>query len=242
MDNSIYVTMSRQAALFRDMDITSNNLANANTTAYKSEHILFNTYLEQDINLGDRNPMGFATNLDSYRDTHDGAFTVTGNDLDLAIKGEGFFSVDTPGGVRYTRAGKFSLDGTGQLVTPEGYPVLDPAGKPIIFPPEGKEIKVGSAGNLKLDGDDFGFIGMWEFSNPQLLERMDNKLYIANTTPREPTKSSMVQGVVENANVQPVTELTNMISISRSVGSTAKFIETMYDLQRKASNTWAQQQ
>lgn len=242
MDNSIYVTLSRQAALFRDMDITANNLANANTTAYQSEHIIFDSLVTYDVNQGDRNPLVFSDNLHSYRDTRNASLTVTGNDLDLAIKGDGFFAVDTPGGIRYTRAGKFMLDSTGQLVTPDGYPVLDAASKPIIFPPETQAVKIGSAGNVKLDGEDFGFIGIWEFSNPNLLNRVDNKIFVSDAPPREATNSTIAQGVIEDSNVQPVTELTNMISISRAVGSTAKFIETMYDLQRKASNTFAQQQ
>ncbi|NBO19576.1 MAG: flagellar basal-body rod protein FlgF [Proteobacteria bacterium] len=242
MDNGIYVTLSRQMALFRDMDITSNNIANANTTAFNSEHILFNTLLKQDISQGTPNKVAFADNIRSYRNHEEGALVVTGNDLDLAIKGEGYFTVETPAGIRYTRAGKFERDATGQMVTSDGHPLLDVSGKPILLPDNATSITIGSAGNLKVNGEDFAIIGVVQFDNPQLLERLDNKLF-RSEVPGQPAQDfTVTQGTLENSNVKPVVELTNMISISRSVADTAKFVEVMYDLQRKTSNTWAQQQ
>src|SRR5687768_3602243 len=103
MDNSIYIALSRQLAEFRDMDITANNIANANTVGYDSEHILFSTYLTRDINKGDRNPMAFAHDVSSYVNTEMGSLQTTGNDLDLAIQGDGYFIVETPLGIRYTK-------------------------------------------------------------------------------------------------------------------------------------------
>jgi flagellar basal-body rod protein FlgF len=85
MDNSIYVTLSRQLALFRDMDIVANNVANANTTAYNAEHLMFNSYLEKDINQGNQNPLNFAYNASSFRNTENGSIRITGNDLDIAL-------------------------------------------------------------------------------------------------------------------------------------------------------------
>lgn len=242
MDNGIYVTLSRQMALFRDMDITANNIANANTTAFNSEHLLFNTHLQQDINQGVRNKVGYADNIRSFRNQEEGALVVTGNDLDVAIKGEGYFTVETPNGLRYTRAGKFERDAIGQLVTQEGHPVLDTSGKPIIFPDNTTSVTIGSAGNIKVNGEDFGALGVVQFENPQLLERLDNKLFRSEVSGQPALDYTVAQGVLENSNVKPVVELTNMISISRSVSDTAKFVEIMYDLQRKTSNTWAQQQ
>lgn len=242
MDNGIYVTLSKQVALFRDMEITANNIANANTTAFNSEHIMFNTYLTKDINQGVKNPLAFADNIRSYRNTEEGSLTVTGNDLDIAIKGNGYLAVDTPAGVRYTRAGRLERDNTSQLVTQEGHAVLDAAGKPILLPDNATSIIIGSIGNMKVNGEDFGQLGVWQFDNPQLLQRMDNKLYKSDITPQPATDAVVAQGVYESSNVQPVTQLTNMITISRTVSDTAKFVEVMYDLQRKTSNTWAQQQ
>ena len=242
MDNATYVTIGRQLALFRELDITSNNIANTNTTGYNSEHILFNTYLTHDVNQGDRNPLQFATDVRSYRSMEEGALTVTGNDLDVAIKGDGYFTVETPAGIRYTRAGHFERYANGVLVTQEGYPVLDNTGRPITMGDTASGALIGSAGNIKVNGEEVGILGIVQFNNPQLLERLDNKLY-KSEVPGTPAIDAVVsQGTLESSNVQPVIELTNMISTSRAVTDTAKFIEVMYDLQRKTSNTYAQQQ
>lgn len=241
MDNGIYVTLSRQLALFRDMEVTANNIANANTTGFNSEHMIFNTYLDKDINQGERNPMAFAHDIDTYRNTENGSMHVTGNDLDVAIAGEGYFTLQTPMGIRYTKAGSFQTDANGILTSPEGYPVLDATGQEIIFPEDTVEIAIGEAGNISVNGQEFSTLGIAEFSNPQLLERLDNKLFKSDVEPDFPEHSRVLQGTLESANVKPVVELTHMIDVSRSVGSTAKFIEVMYDLERKATNTWAQQ-
>ncbi len=242
MDNGLYVTLGRQLALFREMDMTSNNIANTNTTGYNSEHILFNSLLTHDVNQGDRNPMSFTNDISGYRDLEEGTLTVTGNDLDVAIKGDGYFTVETPAGLRYTRAGQFERDAGGVLVTPQGYPVLDASGQQITFPDNTTSIQIGGAGNIKVNGEDFSALGIAQFDNPQLLERLDNKLYKSEVPGVPATDFTVAQGTLEGSNVQSVTELTRMIDISRSVTDTAKFVEIMYDLQRKTANTYAQQQ
>lgn len=241
MDNSIYITLSRQLALFRDMDITANNVANANTSGYSSEHLLFNSYLAKDINKGQRNGMSFANDISSYHNFENGALQATGNKLDLAISGEGFFAVETPLGVRYTRAGNFQLDGAGTLVTAEGNPVLNDSGTYITFPPEAKNIVIGEAGNVVVDGSEVAKLGVYKFGNPQLLERTSGAMFKSSVAPQAIDGARVVQGVLESSNVKPVLELTHMMDVSRSVGSTAKFIESMYDLQRKAANAYSQQ-
>jgi flagellar basal-body rod protein FlgF len=241
MDNSIYINLSRQLALFRDMDVTANNIANTNTTAFNSEHIVFNTYVTKDINQGDRNPMAFANDIISYRDTSPGPMRSTGNELDVAIQSDGYFTVETPLGERYTRAGNFKLDGGGTLTTPDGYPVLDVSGQHIVFPENTTSVQIGGIGNIKVNGEDFATIGVVQFANPQLLERLDGKLFKSEIGGQPAENIKMAQGVLESANLQPVRELTHMITLTHTVADTEKFIETVYDLERKASNAWSQQ-
>ncbi len=240
MDNSIYITLSRELALFRDMDTTANNIANANTTGYGAEHLLFNSYMTKDVNQKNRNDMAFAYDISSYHNLENGAIHATGNPLDLAIAGEGFFSVETPLGVRYTKAGNFQIDGAGTLVTAEGNPVLSDSGQTIVFTPEARDIKIGEAGNISVDGEEFATIGVYKFENPQLLERLNGASFKSEITPEIDSNPRIAQGALSASNVKPVQELTHMIDVSRSVASTAKFIEAMYDLQRKAANAYAQ--
>ncbi len=241
MDNGIYVMLSRQLALFRDMEVTAGNVANANTSGYGAQHMLFNSYLTHDVNQGDKNPMAFAYDISTFRDTRQGTMKTTGNPLDVAINGDGYFMVQTPLGTRYTRSGNFQLDGAGQLITADGNPVLDSSNQPIFFPEDTQKVEIGQLGNIKVNGVDFTSLGTVKFDNEQLLRHAGGTLYMSEITPLPADDVSVVQGVLEGSNVTPVTELTHMIEVSRSVASTAKYIEVVYDLQRKASNTYAQQ-
>lgn len=241
MDNSVYIALSRQVALFRDMEVTANNLANVNSAGYNASRLLFDSYLVQD---GHRDQMAFAANPATWRDDKQGSMRATGGMFDVAIGGPGYFAVQTPLGVRYTRAGNFQLDGNGTLITPQGYQVLDNGGAPITFTPDDREVKIGEAGNISVDGEERGFLGLYTFEHPQLLKRVGDVMFDAgDATPApavQPT-TRVAHGMLESANVEPVREITHMIDVSRSVGSTAKFVEIVYDLQRKAASAWSSQ-
>ena len=240
MDNGVYVTLSRELSLFNDMDVGANNIANANTTGYNAEHMLFNTYLAKDINQGQRNPLNFAYNASSYRNNENGSLVVTGNDFDVAIQGTGYFTLDTPLGPRYTRSGNFKIDAAGNLISTDGYPVLDSSGQHIALPENVTKVEIGESGNLRVNGEDFGAIGVVQFDNPQLLERLNGTMFKSNITPKPAENFRVVQKALENSNVQPVKELTHMMTLTHSVADTDKLIEIIYDLERKTSTTWSQ--
>lgn len=238
MDNGIYITLSRQMALFRDMDTTAGNIANANTTGFQSSHLMFDTYL---ADAGNKDKMAYANDVSTYRDTQQGAMRATGNDLDVAIQGKGYFAVETPQGERYTRSGNFQIDGTGVLVTQDGLPVMDQNNQRIIIPENAKSIVIGSIGNITVNGEELTNIGVFNFENEQALRQTGSQLYSTEETPSAAIDAKVAQGMLENSNVQPVLELTHMIDVSRAVGGTAKYIEMMYDLQRKTGTAWTQQ-
>lgn len=243
MDNGIYIALSRQLALFRDMAETTNNIANTNTTGFQAERIMFSSYIKKDNNQGDKNDMAFANDVSNFRSTQEGTKRQTGNPLDVAIQGDGYFMIDTPLGVRYTRAGNFTLDNNGVLVNQDGYPVMDATGQHVEFPPDANDITIGTAGNISVNGQDFGTIGIALFDNQQLLTPSSGGLLKSDVPPHvgDADEIRVSQGVLENSNVQPVLEMTHMIDVSRKVSDTAKYIETLYDLQRKTTNAWTQQ-
>jgi flagellar basal-body rod protein FlgF len=241
MDNSAYIALSRQLTLFRDMDVTANNIANANTTGYDAEHIVFNSYLTRDVNQGDRNPMAFAHDISTYRNLETGPIKATGNQLDIAIQGNGYFAVRTPMGTRYTRAGNFQIGPDGTLVTTDGYPVLNTDNQIIVMPDNTDSIKIGEAGNVKVNGEDFGSIAVVKFANPQLLERLSGKLFKSDIPPQPADAARLTQGMLESSNVQPVAELTHMMTLSHTVTDTAQFVAIIYDLERKTAEGWVQQ-
>lgn len=238
MDNGIYAALSRQTALFRDLEVTANNIANADTAGYKAEKMMFTDYL---VDAGNQTKLAMTQDLASYRDLSGGRIQVTENPLDVAIKGEGYFMVETPQGTRYTRAGNFMLDGDGTLVTQEGLPVLDGGSQRIQFNDTDREIRVLQTGAIVVDGEERSTIGVAQFANDQELERMSGTLYTAKSAPVPAENYQVLHGVQEGSNVQPVLELVRLTELSKSTANTAKYIEVMYDLQRKSSNTWSQQ-
>lgn len=238
MDNSIYVMLSRQTALFRKMETTANNIANMNTTGYQAEKMLFNDYL---VKNSQQRPIAFTQDTASYHLTTEGPLESTGNALDVAIRGDGFFVVQTPTGNRYSRAGNFQIDGDGVLTNAAGYPVLDEGGQRIQFNAEDSAVSIGENGSIVVNGEERGALNVVEFADTQALVQEGNTLYKTDQAPTPSTNSRVLQGVLEKSNVEGVREVVDLTEINRAAGSTAKFIEVMYDLQRKANNVYAQQ-
>lgn len=237
MDSSIYIALSRQMAQFEDMTMTANNIANVNTPGYSAQKMVFSQYLIDNGQTGKKD--AYANTPSSYRDTTTGSINSTGNPLDLAISGPGYFQVETPLGKRFTKAGNFQLDATGILVNSSGYPVLGADGGQITVPPGTRKIEINGAGQLAADGRTIGQVGVVEFQNEQALNRLGNSLYDSKEAPQAAVRARVLQGALEQSNVNGVTELVRVMEISRSVGNTAKFIETMYDLERRTSSTLA---
>lgn len=244
MDNSIYISLSRQMALFRDMDVTANNLANVDTPGYNAEKMMFTNYLVDD---GNQHKMAFTQDISTYRDTANGRLTATGNPFDLAINGPGYFVIETAAGPRYTKAGNFTIGTDGVLMAPTGNPVLDVNGQRIYMEDTDTDVTVGETGFITVIGqggvqEERGQLAMVEFADQQRMDRLPNQMFATTQQPQEAISSRMLQGTLEMSNVSPVLELVRTTELSRSVNSTAKFIEVMYDLERKTSNTYARTQ
>lgn len=237
MDNSIYIALSRQAAVFRDLDVTSNNVANSSTPGFTAEKVMFSQYLEND---GNHNKMAFTSDISTRRDLSEGRMETTGNPFDMAISGPGYFTVETPLGNRYTRAGNFQLDGNGTLVTADGNPVLDNAGQRITFDPDAPgEIKVRQDGAIQVGNDEIATIGVVNVENQQVMERLASNYYKSDVTPTAVEGSKILSGMVEQSNVQGVSEITHLVDLNRSVASITRFIDVQYELQRRAGQTLA---
>ena len=235
MDNGIYITLSRQMALFNDLEVSANNIANAATPGFNASKLVFSDYLVKDQKQKD----AYANDVSTYRDTTKGSFRTTDNPFDLAITGPGYFMVETPYGTRYSKAGNFQIDGEGTLMTTQGYAVLGNDNGHITIPQNAKRVVINGAGQISADGSDVGQVGMAEFTNEQKMERFGNSLYNSKEAPIPADRSRVVQGALESSNVNAVSELVRVQEVSRSVGNTAKYVEVMYDLQRKVSSVYS---
>lgn len=222
MENGIYIGISRQAALRRQMDVVANNLANMNTPAYRAERMVFNEFLIKPS----QDPTGYSyvQDVGQYRSTENGPITQTGNDLDVALNGEGYFVVDTPLGERYTRHGRFQLDANGFIVTTEGHQVLSDAG-PMQVPPQSTTIEINGDGSVSTDVGPLGTLQLVQFEDDQEPQRGANGLYTTEQDPQPATGLQAVQGSLEQSNVVGVLEITRMIQVSNSHNSLRKMLQ-----------------
>jgi flagellar basal-body rod protein FlgF len=227
MESPSLVLLSNQEALQRSMDIVANNIANVSTTGFKREAIQFDTLLSQPA---PGETLDFVIDRATYRDSSGGPVTPTGNPLDLAIQGKGYFPVQTPAGIRYTRSGSFQLNPDGQIVTLSGYPVLGQGNQPITIPSTTTQLNIASDGDVTArvdNGVDLLEVGQLEvvkFDNEQGMVQEGQGLYSTAAQAQPADDSSIVEGALESSNVQPVSEITNMIQIMRSYEQTVNMI------------------
>lgn len=231
MDNSLMVGLSAQQVLRQRMDLTANNLANMTTSGFKAERLVMRELSERPAAASDTpQDIAFVDAWMLQRDFSSGPMQQTGNPLDVAIDGEGFFVVQTPEGEAYTRDGQFALNAQGQVVTHTGNLVMGDGG-PITANPTGGPLTISREGTISQDDAAVGTFKTVAFDTPGGLEKVGNNLWKATgEAPRTPVNSHIAAGFVEGSNVNAVSELTQMIEISRSYTAVAKMISQSDEL------------
>jgi flagellar basal-body rod protein FlgF len=237
MDNALYVGLSRQILLRREMDIIANNIANMDTTGFKVESLMQKTDpAEPAVTLGGPRPVKFVAADGVARDFSQGALSTTGAPLDMAIEGQGFFQIQTPAGPRFTRDGRFTTDPTGRLVTQAGAAVLDAGGGEILIDAEKGQVAIGGDGVISQGAEQVGKVGVYSFANMGALEKTGDNLYrnASNLQPQPATEARVRQGMLEGSNVKSILEITRMVEVSRAYEQTAKMMDSEADLSRRA--------
>jgi flagellar basal-body rod protein FlgF len=230
MDSTGYITLSKQTALRRQMDIIAHNLANASTTSYRGETPMF---AEQVVKVGDQRPLSFVRDVGIVRDLKEGPLERTGNTFDLALHGDGYFVVETPAGQRFTRNGHFILNAEGEMVTSSGSKVMDTDQRTIRLGDTRGHITISSDGTISSGEGIITRLKVVSFADPAGLQREADSLYVTDQRPQEPRDVSIMQGMLERSNVRPILEMTRMIEVHRSYQANSKLIETDHELQRK---------
>jgi flagellar basal-body rod protein FlgF len=245
MLKNIYAPLSGGVAQEKVMEILSNNVANANTNAFKEEQVTFAS-LEANpwpnyknplppaqfkLDMRDLNPLhgnefGYAAIANVATSHQQGSLKNTGNPLDLAIQGGGFFAVQTPFGERFTRDGSFTLTPDGTLVTKSGAPVQGEKG-PITGLSEGN-VEVLPGGEVHLNGKLVDKLQIVEFDKKDLLQKLGDNLFVHDGPPenRVTFQGQVAQGSVEGSNVNPMRNLTNMIVAHRTYEALQKAIKS----------------
>lgn len=224
------VGLSAQQVLRQRMDATANNLANMTTAGFKVEHIVSRDLSQQPAAASDNpNEISFADAWTLQRDFSSGPLERTGNPLDFAIEGEGFFVIQTQAGDAFTRDGRFNLNEQGQIVTRNGDPVMGEGG-PITLDPQGGPISVARDGSINQDGVVLGKLQVSTFETPGALEKIGSNMWRATDEAPRTIEPRIAAGFIEGSNVNAVMELTEMIEISRTYASVAKMISQSDEL------------
>lgn len=264
MSKGIFTAVSGAIAQSEKLDTIANNLANVNTPGFKRDQQVFKEYLTAyekepstitvprvpasiesfyDMQGGDK---AYVDSAGTYTNFEQGSLRVTGNKFDLAIEGDGLFEVSTPQGVRYTRAGDFTVNNEGTLVTKQGFPVLKDggegapaAGREIKFNMAQAEISIGADGTISDGQNILGKVALTKFANKDALRKVGANMYMLKENldaQRAPCEAKVSQGMLEGSNVNIVREMTDMIAATRVFESTQKAIQAYDSMNGKAVN------
>lgn len=241
MIRGIYSAAAGMVAESMRSDVIANNLANASTAGFKKDVAVskdFNSVLIERINDGAVSPVGgvgSGSQIDEVATIHAGGqLRNTGNDLDLAIDGRGFFTVQTPNGIRYTRNGSFTKSAQGELVTADGYRVMGQRGAVRL---NGGKVTVNGTGQVFVDGIQTDRLQLVDFADTKQLTKEGNSLFAASATAQtRPISGQVQQDCLEMSNVNAVSEMVNLIANYRAYEVNGKTVQAHDQLLDKAVN------
>jgi flagellar basal-body rod protein FlgG len=221
MINDIFSTYSAKSASQRRLDIVANNLSNAATPGFKVSRLVYNgSTLEEPVDPNQLDQM-YVNLRDSYVHFSDAPVVETGNPLDVAIEGKGFFAISTRSGTMYTRNGQFIVNSDKKLVTVDGDPVIGESGETISI--DGKDVAIESDGSVFADKTLVGKIKVVNFTDLKNLKNFGKSLFVnSGPEPEAATSFSLRQHYIESSNVDVVKEMVEMINATRAYEALTK--------------------
>jgi len=244
MADGIYTALTGAIAQQQTLDVIANNVANVNTAGYRADRASFSEFLAG----AQQNPEAVSLNgqpaprvdhfvhIDSVTHDHmDGVLKLTGNPLDMALSGDGFFVVQTPAGERLTRAGSFMLRANGVLSTTDGHQVLGDNGRPITLD-SAKNVQVSADGVIQNDGKFAGRLKLLRVEDPAQLEKESATLFKPAEGARlAKADVTITQGHIEASNVNAVAGINELITVNRSFDALQRVIETFQKLDERTA-------
>jgi len=240
MHNAMWSAVAGSVFQMRRLDVIANNLANVNTTGFRGDRIMFDSYLAQ---IDDER---FASNRKNVGNISDYMYTATNfqqgelhqtnNPLDVALATEGYFVVQTDKGTMYTRAGNFQFDLEGQLMTGNGFPVQGEGG--AIQVRDGLPFEIDEQGSVYQEGEEVGRLQVVQIQNPETMEKVGGKMFKATRATRIAASDDhrVVQGALEGSNVNIVREMGQMVTAGRAFESYQQIISMMDNVNQQANN------
>lgn len=223
MQDGLYVALSSQVALERRMNTIADNVANMSTVGFRATGVKFEDLVS---GVGD-NSASFVSTGNTYLSAAHGEMRETGNPFDFAIEGDAWFAIETPVGMVVTRDGRMTMNAAGELLSIEGYPVLDAGGAPLQLDPRAGPPEAGADGSLRQNGQAVGALGLFNFEPGENFVRFGNSGVVPQGAP-EPVvdrlEVGVAQGFLEDSNVNPVLEMTRLIMVQRAFEQTASLL------------------
>jgi len=216
------------------LEVVANNLANLNTVGFKKDGVFLRMVLTAEQALGPEGEVSEASMV--LTDYSEGTLTETGRPFDLALRGDGFFTVEAPEGLRYTRAGNFTLSPEGVLVTSDGYPVLGENGPLVI---EGTQVSIGEDGEVSVDGEVVNRLLITDFAKPYALRKVGHGLFAPRSEDVVGTVAEHAvvrQGFLEGSNVQAMEEMVRMIALHRQFELDQRAVQVQDETLNKVVN------
>lgn len=256
MVRGLYAAWTGMVNEQKRLDVISNNMANSNTTGYKKQNVTSQSFDDEfAVRINDNNrdttsryPIGYM-NLgvkigETYLDFSQGSLRETGNTYDLALSGDGFFTIQTTNKqgettTKYTRDGSFTVNTEGYLVTKDGDYVLDTNGERIQIPgaQTAQNVAFDQNGNITVDGQQIATLGLASFENPQaLLIYGENMFDATEAAGLQASNATVLQGYLEMSNTNVIEEMVDMITITRAYEAGQKMIQTVDGTLQKAAN------
>jgi len=245
MDIVSSVAASRIVAQQRVMDVIADNIANANTAGFKAERVQFSDWLVRrqgsDAPQGDRT-IAYTQDRATWREQQAGTLTHTGNPFDLGLTSDGYFTVSTSRGPRLTRDGRFGLMPNGTIADAAGDAVLDSNGRPIVLSTTDTQITIAGDGTVSSENGQLAKIGIVQPTDPMQLSAEGSTLFRSGSSTTATASPGLVQGSIEDSNVQPLLEMTRMIDGLRQFQFVSQFIQAEGDRQQSAIDKLLSQQ
>ncbi|GGF47875.1 flagellar basal-body rod protein FlgF [Azorhizobium oxalatiphilum] len=224
MSNGLYVALSAQVTTEKRLATIANNLANMNTPGFRAEEVKFESIMAE---KGAKD-IQFAGVGESYTSRKTGPVTFTNSPYDVAIEGNSWLAIQTPDGTAYTRDGRLKVQADGRLTTVNNFNILDQGGTAILVDPDQGTLAIGADGSINQNGNRVGTIGMYEIPASAKLTRHANASVIPDrpaTAVQDFNSNVMRQGYVEGSNIDPVMEMTRLITVQRAFESAASAIQ-----------------
>jgi flagellar basal-body rod protein FlgF len=232
MDITIALAVSRLTAQQRAMDVTANNIANTNTPGYRTERVQFSDWIDHQSGAASApgvKSISYTQDRATYRESQAGTLTHTGNPFDLALTGNGYFTVNTKNGPRLTRDGRFGPMPDGTIADSSGNPVLDTNGKPIQIPPTDTLVTIAGDGSVNTENGPVGKIGIVQPADEMKLRAEGATNFVSDAATSPVASPAIEQGAIEESNVQPVLEVTRMMDNERQFQFVTQLVQAEGD-------------